>query len=159
MKVKKKLSEILTPEEMDKIKEAYLNHMQPSTIARKFNVNRTTLYNYIKKSWRQERDLIEIKHIQEFTNSKKPILTRLSESSIIIISRALEKLASRKEAPTVMEARTATTIFKEVDTILRLDDGRPTDIIEEKLASVKEIKKRMELDPFLIEEEDVVQEN
>ena len=54
-----------------------------------------------------------------------------------------------------MEARNLTTIVSEIDRILRLDDGEPTDIISQhKPATVIELKQKLKADPFFIEDAD-----
>lgn len=134
------MSEILT-----QAKQLYLEGTPVIQIAKKLDIPRTTLQNHVKKTWKREK---ELRDWDAFVNDKRGHLTTMSDSSIIIIKRALEALAIRKIAPSVMEAKKATEIFETLDKMLRLDEGKATDIIEEKPANIIDIQKKISLDPF-----------
>ena len=72
------------------------------------------------------------------------------------MSRSLTELASRHEPPTMQEALRAADILKTLDNILRLDDGKPTDIVEnqDKPMDDSELKKKLSVDPFFKSKEE-----
>ena len=73
----------------------------------------------------------------------------MTSATIIVLTRALQSLAKREDAPTVSEAKSAASILDVLDKITRLDAGTPTDIItEEKVVTVGELQKRISVDPF-----------
>ena len=74
----------------------------------------------------------------------------MTQSAVNIMARSLENLATRHEAPSITEATRAADILKTLDNILRLDEGSPTDIVEnqDKPMDDKELKKKLSADPF-----------
>jgi 3-methyladenine DNA glycosylase/8-oxoguanine DNA glycosylase len=83
----------------------------------------------------------------------------MTQAAANIMARSLENLATRHEPPTINEATRAADILKTLDNILRLDEGKPTDIVEntEKPLDDKELKKKLSKDPFsniILEEEE-----
>ena len=93
--------------------------------------------------------------LKDLAENKKALLVSLTGNSLDCIDRAIRTLKERAKPPTVMEARNLTTIVSEIDRILRLDDGEPTDIISQhKPATVIELKQKLKADPFFIEDAD-----
>ena len=114
---------------------------------------RTLLYH--SKKWESERDLFRKVILKDLAENKKAVLVSLTGNSLDCIDRAIRTLKERSKPPTVMEARNLTTIVSEIDRILRLDDGEPTDIISQhKPATVIELKQKLKADPFYIEDAD-----
>ena len=91
--------------------------------------------------------------LRELSENKKAILTSLVGNSLECVDRAILDLRNRGKAPTISEARMLTNIIAEVDKILRLDDGNPTDIIaEQKPSTVIELRDKLKRDPFYVED-------
>ena len=143
----KKVTE-LTPEEIEDAKNMYLEHYSVAEIARKYDVGRTSMSYHANKKWKAEKEMMKSELFSRFTATKKESFTRMSSASIKVVTRALQALAERSEAPTVREAKDATAILEALDKITRLDDGNPTDIIAEKPANIKDIRAKLLLDPF-----------
>lgn len=140
-----------SPEVLEQIKARYMNYESVGSIAKAFNMSPATLLYWSKKYWHKERELQKIKSLQEFLDAKKINLAKISDYSITIMTRSLEALAMRKEAPTVKEAETASRVLSTIDHITRLDSNQPTEITEEKPANVVEIQEKLKLDPFYTE--------
>ena len=138
----------LSQEEKDDAKARYMEYQSVASIAEEFNLARTTLQYHVKKSWETERELLKAELFSQFTKTKRAKSIEMSEASIRIISKSLQALASRAEAPTTREAKDATVILEALDKITRLDDGRPTDIIEEKVMDMNEIHSIATMVPF-----------
>ncbi len=86
-------------------------------------------------------------------DNKRAILVNLTSNSLDCVDRAIEDLKKRGKPPTIHEARLLTNIISEIDRIIRLDDGEPTDIISEhKPSTVIELKAKLKNDPFYIED-------
>jgi hypothetical protein len=62
----------------------------------------------------------------------------------------MEALAKREKPPTPIEARSAAAVFEVMDKILKLDEGKATEIVEtNQPADIIELKKRLRKDPML----------
>jgi predicted DNA-binding protein YlxM (UPF0122 family) len=144
---KKKLS----IKQIASIKDMYMQYKSVSEIARAYEVSRNTINWHINQnSWKAERKLQESEVLSSFTDAKKSDFIKMTQSAVNIMARSLENLATRHEAPTINEATRAADILKTLDNILRLDEGKPTDIVEntEKPLDDKELKKKLSKDPF-----------
>lgn len=156
MPAKKKL----TKNQLMTIKNLFMEYKSISAIAREFNVARSTITHHINSNgWTAERKLRESELLSSFTDAKKIDFINMTQAAAAIMSRSLQNLATRAEPPTINEATRAADILKTLDNILRLDDGKPTDIVEntEKPMDGKELKKKLAVDPFsniTVEEED-----
>jgi predicted DNA-binding protein YlxM (UPF0122 family) len=149
----------LTNKQLDTIKRMFMEYKTVSAIAREFSVSRNTITHHINQhGWTAERKLNETELLSTFSDGKKASFTDMTESSVIIMKRALQDLATRATPPSINEAIRAADILKTLDNILRLDDGKPTDIVEstEKAMDNKELKKKLSADPFsgITEDED-----
>lgn len=143
----KKMSE-LSDDQLELAKSMYLEHYSVSEISKRLNVPRTSVSYHANRYWKEEKDLLKAELFAQFTENKRMHFTRMKESSITIISRALSELAQRNVPPTVVEAKKATEILESLDKITRLDDNSPTEIVEERPISVINLQKKINLDPF-----------
>ena len=148
----------LTGKQISVMREMYMKYTPISEIANTFNVVRTTVVWHINSnSWQAERKMAESEIFNAFTDAKKTDFVKMTQAATQIMARSLNHLATRHEPPSMSEATKAADIFKTLDTITRLDDGKPTDIIEnqDKPLTSKELKKKIAADPFSnLEEED-----
>jgi len=139
------------------IKQLYMEYKSISSIAREFGVQRSTINWHINSNgWKAERKLNESEIFAAFDDGKKVDFVKMTQSATMIMARSLEELATRHEPPTINEATRAADILKTLDNILRLDEGKPTDIVEnsDKPMDNKELKKKLKADPFSNIEED-----
>ena len=153
MSFKKKLSK----KQIETMKTMYMEYNSISAIARAFNVARTTVNWHINSNaWQAERKLQENDLFSSFSDSKKVDFLKMTDTAVKIMQRSLEALATRHEPPTINEATRASDILKTLDNITRLDDGKPTDIVEntDKPVSASELKKKLKADPFAKIDED-----
>jgi hypothetical protein len=74
----------------------------------------------------------------------------MTQAAVNIMARSLQTLATRHEPPSINEATRAADILKTLDNILRLDEGKPTDIVEnqDKPLDDAELKEKLSKDPF-----------
>jgi hypothetical protein len=148
------------PKLIEQAKERYFNDESVSSIARDLGVNRLTIQNYVNKSWKEEKALMAAELFQELARSKKSQFVKMTQSAIKVLTRALENMANRDEAPTVREAKDVSSVMEALDKITRLDEAKPTEIIaNEKPITVIELKEKLSVDPFLeLEDAEVIDE-
>ena len=141
----------LNKAQLELIKKMFMDYKNPTEIAKEFSVARNTITWHINSNaWAAERKLSESEVFSSFDDSKKVDFVKMTQAATQIMARSLNELATRHEPPTINEATRAADILKTLDNILRLDEGKPTDIIEstDKPLSESEIKKRLAADPF-----------
>lgn len=139
------------------MKDMYMKYTAISKIAKTFEVARATVTWHINtNAWQAERKLAESEVFSSFTDAKKTDFVKMTQSAVNIMARSLETLATRHEPPSMTEATRAADILKTLDNILRLDEGKPTDIVEnqDKPLTSKELKEKIKKDPFANVKED-----
>ena len=121
-------------------------------IAEAINIPYKTLGYHVGK-WKDERSLMRNELLRELTENKSAILSSLVGNSLECLDRAIADLKHRDAPPTIKEARWIATIVTELDKIVRLDEGSPTDIIaEHKPSTIIELKDKLKRDPFYLED-------
>lgn len=138
--------------DIGKAREMYMNYMPVSHIAKEFQVPRTTIQTHVNNKWRREREDNKNKLLAHFTNAKRNKMTKAAEFSLDLILDTLKDLKERGTPLSVVEARNVTAMLEQLDKIARLDDGKPTDITEQKapMTTIELKKKLKEInDPFL----------
>jgi predicted DNA-binding protein YlxM (UPF0122 family) len=141
----------LTKKQLASIRDMYMQYKSVSAIAREYSVSRSAINWHVNtNSWQAERKLAESEILSSFTDAKKSDFIKMTQSAVNIMARSLDNLATRHDPPSITEATRAADILKTLDNILRLDEGSPTDIIEnsEKPMDDKELKKKLSADPF-----------
>jgi len=135
-------------------KEMFMAFKAMKDIAEQCSIPYRTLL-YHSKKWEGERDLFRKVILKDLAENKKALLVSLTGNSLDCIDRAIQTLKERAKPPTIQEARNLTNIVSEIDRILRLDEGEPTDIISQhKPATVIELRQKLKADPFYIEDAD-----
>jgi predicted DNA-binding protein YlxM (UPF0122 family) len=141
----------LSKKQLEAMEKMFMDYKSITSIAETFGVARNTVnYHVNSNSWGALRKMKENELLSAFTDGKKVDFVKMTGSAAQIMQRALANLATRHEPPTINEATRAADILKTLDNILRLDDGKPTDIVEnaEKPMDSKELKKKLAVDPF-----------
>lgn len=140
----------ITEKQLEEAKALFMAFTPVVHIAEKLDVNRSTLNNHLRKQkWREERDTFSNELISEIAANKKTQLTKISGLTANVLIKSLEALNKAKKPLTLREARDAAALFETLDKILKLDEGRPTDIIAtEKPATIIEIQRRLNNDPL-----------
>lgn len=149
----------LTKKQQEFAKEKYMEYQSIASIAKELDVPRTTIQYHANKYWDVEREMMKAELFQQFSSTKKQHFIEMSQKAMHIISKSLSHLAARDNPPTPREAKDATTILEALDKITRLDDGKPTEITEEKVMELKDIEAIAELVPFKTKGEIVYKED
>jgi len=146
------VSEIQSKYDLDAAKSMFMDFKPLKEISKVLNIKYRTLV-YHKNKWEEERNLIRKEILRDLADNKRAILVNLTSNSLDCVDRAIEDLKKRDKPPTIHEARLLTNIISEIDRIIRLDDGEPTDIIStNKPSTVIELKAKLKKDPFYIED-------
>ena len=146
------MSEIQSKYDLKTAKSMFMDFKPLKEIAKVLNIKYRTLV-YHKNKWEEERNLVRKEILRDLADNKRAILVNLTSNSLDCVDRAIEDLKKRDKPPTIHEARLLTNIISEIDRIIRLDDGEPTDIISEhKPSTVIELKAKLKKDPFFIED-------
>jgi hypothetical protein len=133
-------------------KDLFMTFMPVVEISKELNIPYKTLI-YHSNKWKEERGLLRNEILKELSENKKAILTSLVGNSLECVDRAILDLRNRNRPPSISEARMLTNIISEIDKILRLDDGNPTDIIaEQNPSTIIELRDKLKRDPFYIED-------
>lgn len=154
--------QVLNPKELDAAKkyrqayEAYLDYVPLNIISKSYHMPFSELTSYINvggpdgKPWREQREEYEETSHREYFATRSGRLNELVNFSIVGIKRALNRSLSRKNV-SLKDAKVMSEILGTLDKIIRLDEGRPTDIHEvQKPASLEEVRMFMRSnDPFL----------
>ena len=138
----------LSSAKQEEFKNRYLTGEGILPLAREYNVKRSSAQYYADKYWKEELALARAELFQQFSKNKKEDFIRMSKSAMTIMRKALEELAKRDQPPSMMEAKRATEILESLDKITRLDDGKPTEISEERPITTIELQKKLSVDPF-----------
>jgi len=146
------MSEVKSKYDLNAAKSMFMDFKPLKEIAKTLNIKYRTLV-YHKNKWEEERNLVRKEILRDLADNKRTILVNLTSNSLDCVDRAIEDLKNRDKPPTIHEARLLTNIVSEIDRIIRLDDGEPTDIISEhKPSTVIELKAKLKKDPFYIED-------
>lgn len=162
MKQKTRKWKDLSEQEIAAAKQMYNEYFSMVEIATKFNIPRTTLQYHINNDgWDVARELRKAELFTMWSSTKKEKFINMSSDAAKIIQKSLAHLANRQEPPSPREAKDAVAILEALDKITRLDDGKPTEITEEKVMDFKDIEAIADLVPFkspkgltYVEEED-----
>lgn len=141
----------LSIKQIASIKEMYMQYKTISEIARAYDVVRSTITWHVNTNgWNAERKLAESEVFSSFSDAKKTDFVKMTQAAVNIMARSLDNLSTRHDPPSITEATRAADILKTLDNILRLDEGKPTDIIEnkDKPLTSKELKEKLSVDPF-----------
>lgn len=146
------MSEIQSKYDLTTAKQMFMDFKPLKEIAKTLGIKYRTLV-YHKNKWEEERNLVRKEILRDLADNKRAILVNLTSNSLDCVDRAIEDLKKRDKPPTIHEARLLTNIISEIDRIIRLDDGEPTDIISEhKPSTVIELRAKLKKDPFYIED-------
>lgn len=144
---------------LDAAKVLFMEYKSITEIAKLVGLPRTTIDHHAKTHWEHERALQKAELFNALADSKRVDFSRMTQSAITVMARALQSLATRDRAPNVHEAKKASEILDILDKITRLDDSSPTEIIaNEKPITIVELKKKMAVDPFVEIDEGEYQE-
>lgn len=143
----------ITDLQLKKAKAFYMNYMPISEIASRVEAKRTSLQYYVDKEWRSERVLRSTEIAANFSEAKLSMMNSTFSTSFKALQEWVRLKAQDVSELKAHEAKTMMSIIGEMDKIMRLDAGSPTDIIAETVpVDVIEIRKRiLAHDPFLLD--------
>lgn len=148
-KQKKRKWSDLSEKEIREMRALYNEYQSHSSIATKYGIARTTLqYHVDADGWYTEREMKRAELFTTWSSTKKEKFVNMSNDAAKIIMKSLNHLANRQEPPTTREAQQAVSILESLDRITRLDEGKPTEITEEKVMDLKDIEVIAEMVPF-----------
>mgnify|MGYP001296622799 CR=1 FL=1 len=140
---KKEMSEVKSKYDLEAAKKMFMDFKPLKQISSTLGIKYRTLV-YHKSKWEEERNLVRKEILRDLSDNKRAILVSLTSNSLDCVDRAIEDLKKRDKPPSIHEARLLTNIVSEIDRIIRLDDGEPTDIISEhKPSTVIELKAKL----------------
>ena len=146
-------NKVYTEDQLESARSLYMEFKSPREISKITGIKYRTILYHAKTNWVGDRDVLRHEILKEISENKKAILSSLTSNSLECVDRAIATLRRRETPPTIAEARMLTNIISEIDKILRLDDGNPTDIIaEHKPATIIELRDKLKKDPFYIED-------
>ena len=146
----------MTDEQLHRAKELYMGFESVSEIARILEVNRTTVQYYVRKSWKEERDLLSSEFISSITSSRAADLASIQGSAIKTLKRCLMNIANRAEAPSTREAMDAAKILESMDKLAKASPDEYTSygsVSEEDMVDLEIV------DPFSAINQDEEEEN
>ena len=146
----------LSEKEQADAKSRFMEYDNIKDIAKDLNVPRTTLNYHANTYWSPEREMLKAELYTKFSSTKRTNFIKMSQSAMKIITKSLDNLVNRNEAPTTREAKDAVTILESLDKITRLDDGSPTEITGEKVMEYKDIKAIANLIPFKTKDKEAI---
>lgn len=133
----------------------YCDHYPNARIARLLNVKRDTVTNWIvSHGWVKKRAELEARYHDAIISQKAQTLGQIMSSAIDVIAKAMKNVSKQDEI-TLKDARDVSEIFKNMDKVLRLTHGAPTEIHEKRHLDVKvprtvaEIREVLRSDPFM----------
>lgn len=145
----------LTHAQLEKSKEMYLKGYPLREIMETTTISKSTIYYHIPK-WREERELNKNEIIAALSENKKTLLSEVIKNGLDVLAHSMKELKKSNEALTAKEMVGLSNVITNIDKIIKLDQGDPTNITENKKpATVLEIKEMLrKADPFLELEED-----
>ena len=141
----------LSDEQLEWAKAQYMDYTPVTKIASKLGVRKNTVQYHVDKGWRSERTLRSNTLISEFTEAKANMMNSTFSCSFKSIQEWVRVKSKHPEELKPHEVKTMMSIISEMDKIMRLDKGEPTDIVSEtKPISVIEVRNQiLKSDPFL----------
>lgn len=145
------------------IKSKYMDGYGGTELAKEHNLIPQSLNWYIRKhNWKEERRLARAELFQAFSDTKKAAFTSIYMNSTSFLKRAIDDAIKDYESKDLSPserlkiAKMISEIISSLDKIQRLDDGKPTEIKEEKAFEPLDLKKLLEADPFQEEIPDAI---
>lgn len=102
--------------------------------------------------WYSEREKLQGEILETVVKANEKSLNRIVDMGTSIIIKTLENLHMKTEAVTVREAKEVGDIVKNIDKIMKLNDGKPTDIKKSVRITQDKLKSKLdrlaEVDPY-----------
>lgn len=143
------MREKVDPNKLTHAKSMYMNFQSVPEIAIETGINPRTIRYYVDNFWNKERSAESAKFFEYIADNKKVQLVNITDRALTIIENCMRDLAA-KPVVKISEARQVADILEKIDRILKLDEGKATNISSVAApSSVIELKKRLKIDPFV----------
>lgn len=137
-----------TPDQLDMAKKMFMAYKSRKEICEATGIAVNTFPDYAKK-WIPERDLLKSEMFSALADSKKRFFVDLAQNGLELLVRSIKDLNRSGETLAPRELKEIAAIITEIDKIIRLDDGKPTEIVESlKPATRESIIELLKTDPF-----------
>jgi len=142
-------SHIYSIEQKETAKELYMQYRPFLEIAAETGLSIYAINWYARKYWRQERDLAKTQVIQLLGEQKAKAFAEIGMHGMDLLVRSLREHSKNGTILSVKEAFALSNIITNIDKIVRLDEGAPTDIISDMKPSTREeVIEVINVDPF-----------
>jgi len=133
----------------------FFRHIPNSQIAKKVGVRADTIAKWSKEpedNWIEERRQFEKELVESYIGTKKTVLPTILNCGLDLILNSFRDRLSDGNPLSLNEARIVSGVITDLDKIIRLDAGDPTEISEVKRTiptTMEELKKAIRRDPFI----------
>jgi hypothetical protein len=140
-----------TPEQIALAKKMYMQYRSHKDIMSATGIGRQSLTHHIGTSWKNERELMKREVFDALAEGKRAAIAQITSDAIYSLQRFFREIASGESPLDARSAEKVSNILTNIDKIMRLDDGSPTEIVETiNPATMKELKETLkEVDPFI----------
>ena len=131
-------------------REMYLRYVPLKRIEEATGIILGTIRYYADSKWRKEREAAKSDLIDALSDSKRVLFTKIVAYGLDTLANSLQKLKEDDVALSPKEMSAISGIITDIDKIVRLDEGNPTEILANtKPTTIIELKKRLTAaDPF-----------
>jgi uncharacterized protein YjcR len=142
-------SYVYTKDQIEKAHQLYLKYTPYEEMAAMTGMSVYAMKWYAKKGWRKERDLLKSQIIDLLGESKAKSFAEIGKHGMDLLVRSLQEHTRNGTILSVKEALALSNIITNIDKIVRLEDGLPTDIVKDIMpADQSEIIELVQADPF-----------
>jgi Putative ATPase subunit of terminase (gpP-like) len=121
------------PEVKKKAMGLYYRYTKTKDIAEQLQVPLNTIEYWRKRgNWLQRRDGYNTELAKQIHAKKAFTYSRLASQAVEVIARVINNLATQKEMPSVQDAVEMSKVIKNLDGVMRLAQGLPTNVTEHK---------------------------
>lgn len=143
------MREKLDKEKLEQARLMYMNYKSVPEISIETGLNPRSIRYHVDNSWSKARSVEQTKFFEYIADNKKVQLVNITDRALAIIENCVRELAA-KPVVKVAEARMVADILEKIDKILKLDEGKATNISTVAApSSVIELKQRLKIDPFI----------
>lgn len=137
-----------TDEQIALAKSLYMAYKTRKEIAEASGINIKTLPDYIEK-WHPERELNKKEIFSSLADAKKRHFVDLANNGLEVLVRGVRELNRSGSPLSPRDLKEVAAVIEVIDKIIRLDDGKPTEITENiKPATRESIIELLKADPF-----------
>lgn len=149
MKEREIRTRVYTKEQILAAQDMYMNYKSLAEICAMTGMSIYAVKFYSHKYWRKERQLSKSQILDLLGESRGKAFAEISLYGMELLVRSLKDHAKNGTVLTIKESFALSHILSNIDKMVRLDSGEPTDIIKDiKPADRGEIIQLIQSDPF-----------